>query len=248
MVEPIQGEGGIIIPPKGWLAGLRALCDQHNVLLILDEVQTGLGRTGAWFAFRHENIKPDALILGKALGGGVLPVSALVGTRELMEVFTPGSHGSTFGGNALAAAVGLEALCVLEEENLVARSALLGVHMMKRLKALRLPAIKDVRGIGLLAGIEIDPAYGDARLVCEKLISRGVLSKETHATVLRLCAAFGDFTIRPSTRRSIASPRVITPPSSTARTFCCRLNPNTREYFSMEELNILDRDVTGRAS
>jgi len=186
LVEPIQGEGGIIIPPKGWLAGVRALCDRHNVLLILDEVQTGLGRTGAWFAFQHENVKPDGLTLGKALGGGVLPVSALVGTRALMEVFTPGSHGSTFGGNPLAAAVGLEALRVLEEEDLVARSALLGDHMMRRLRALDLPAIKDVRGVGLLAGIEIDPAYGDARLVCERLVPRGVLSKETHATVIRL--------------------------------------------------------------
>jgi ornithine--oxo-acid transaminase len=186
LVEPIQGEGGIVIPPKGWLAGLRALCDRHNVLLILDEVQTGLGRTGAWFAFEHEHIRPDGLILGKALGGGVLPVSALVGRRALMEVFTPGSHGSTFGGNPLAAAVGLVALRVLEDEGLIERSRILGEHMLIRLNALDLPAINAVRGVGLLAGIEIDPHYGNARTVCEILAKRGVLTKETHETVIRL--------------------------------------------------------------
>lgn len=186
LVEPIQGEAGIIVPPAGWLAGVRKLCDQHQVLLIVDEVQTGLGRTGAWFAFQHENIRPDGLILGKALGGGVLPVSAFLGTRALMDVFTPGSHGSTFGGNALACAVGLVALRVIEEEGLVERSRDLGAHMMKRLRALESPAIKDVRGLGLFAGIEIDPRFGDARLVCEKLLAVGVLSKETHDTVIRL--------------------------------------------------------------
>jgi len=186
MIEPIQGEGGIIVPPTGWLAGVRKLCDRHNVMLIVDEVQTGLGRTGAWFAFQHENIRPDGLILGKALGGGVLPVSALVGTEDLMGVFTPGSHGSTFGGNPLAASVGLTALRVLEEENLVERCRVLGEHMMARLHALDLPAIKAVRGIGLLAGIEIDPAYASARTVCERLVEAGVLSKETHETVIRL--------------------------------------------------------------
>jgi ornithine--oxo-acid transaminase len=186
MVEPIQGEGGIIVPPKGWLAGVRRLCDHHNVMLIIDEVQTGLGRTGTWFAFQHENIRPDGLILGKALGGGVLPVSALVGTEELMGVFTPGSHGSTFGGNPLAAAVGLVALRVLEDENLIERCRELGEHMIARLRGLNLPAIKAVRGVGLLAGVEIDPAYGSARLVCERLIEAGVLSNETHETVIRL--------------------------------------------------------------
>jgi ornithine--oxo-acid transaminase len=186
LVEPIQGEGGIIVPPAGWLAGVRALCDRHNVLLIVDEVQTGLGRTGVWFAFQHEKIRPDGLILGKALGGGVLPVSAFLGTHALMDVFTPGSHGSTFGGNPLAAAVGLVALRVIEEEGLVERARDLGAHMMKRLKALDSPAIKDVRGVGLLAGIEIEPRFGDARTVCECLLARGVLSKETHDTVVRL--------------------------------------------------------------
>ena len=186
LVEPIQGEGGIIVPPRGWLAGLRALCDRYDVLLIVDEVQTGLGRTGAWFAFQHENIRPDAVILGKALGGGVLPVSALVGTRAVMDVFTPGSHGSTFGGNPLAAAVGLVALRVLEEEGLVERSRKLGEHMAARLKALDLSVIKDVRSLGLLAGIEVDPRFGSARMACKMLAERGVLSKETHETVIRL--------------------------------------------------------------
>ena len=133
LIEPIQGEAGIIVPPAGYLAGLRRICDAHRVLLILDEVQSGLGRTGAWFAFQHEGIRPDGVILGKALGGGVLPVSAFVATREVMDVFTPGSHGSTFGGNPLAAAVGLEALHVIREEGLVERSRDLGAHMLARL-------------------------------------------------------------------------------------------------------------------
>src|SRR5262245_32507137 len=129
LIEPIQGEAGIIVPPPGYLAGVRALCDAHGVLLILDEVQSGLGRTGKWFAFEHEHIRPDGLILGKALGGGLLPVSAFVARREVMDVFTPGSHGSTFGGNPLAAAVGLEALHVIRDEGLVVRSRVLGEHM-----------------------------------------------------------------------------------------------------------------------
>ncbi|HYM03808.1 MAG TPA: ornithine--oxo-acid transaminase, partial [Stellaceae bacterium] len=186
LVEPIQGEAGIIVPPAGWLAGLRRLCDERKVLLILDEVQSGLGRTGAWFAFEHEGVKPDGLVLGKALGGGVLPVSAFLATREVMEVFTPGSHGSTFGGNPLAAAVGLEALRVLDEERLVERSRTLGAHMLKRLRSLNSRALKAVRGRGLWVGAEIDPRFGSARAVCERLLAKGVLSKETHDTVIRL--------------------------------------------------------------
>ncbi len=186
LVEPIQGEAGIIVPPDGWLAGLRSLCDAHRLMLIVDEVQSGLGRTGKWFAVDHEHVRPDALILGKALGGGVLPVSALVGRRELMQVFTPGSHGSTFGGNALAAAIGLEALRVIDEEDLVERSRILGAHMLDRLRAMRSPAIKAVRGRGLWAGLEVDSSHASARTACELLMQRGVLSKETHATVLRL--------------------------------------------------------------
>jgi ornithine--oxo-acid transaminase len=185
LVEPIQGEAGIIVPPAGWLAGLRRLCDAHRVLLVLDEVQSGLGRTGAWFAFQHEDIKPDGLLLGKALGGGVLPVSAFVAKREVMAVFTPGSHGSTFGGNALAAAVAREALRVIDEERLVERSRVLGAHMLERLRAIRSPALKDVRGRGLWAGAEIDPTFAGARAACERLAAKGVLSKETHDTVVR---------------------------------------------------------------
>ncbi len=186
LVEPIQGEAGIIVPPVGYLNGLRRICDARRVLLILDEVQSGLGRTGAWFAFEHENIKPDGLILGKALGGGVLPVSAFVARREVMDVFTPGSHGSTFGGNPLAATVGLEALRVIRDERLVERSRDLGAHMLARLRAIRSPALKEIRGRGLWVGAEIDPKFASARLVCERLLARGVLSKETHHTVVRM--------------------------------------------------------------
>src|ERR1700751_5501587 len=135
LVEPIQGEAGIIVPPAGWLEGVRALCDAHGILMILDEVQSGLGRTGAWFAFEHEGVRPDGLVLGKALGGGVRPVSAFRGRPDLMDVFTPGSHGSTFGGNPLAAAVGLEALRVIADEGLVEKSRVLGAPMLERLRA-----------------------------------------------------------------------------------------------------------------
>jgi ornithine--oxo-acid transaminase len=186
LVEPIQGEAGIIVPPQGWLRGLRRLCDEHRVLLILDEVQSGLGRTGAWFAYQHEGIRPDGLILGKALGGGALPVSAFVARREVMDVFTPGSHGSTFGGNPLAAAVGLEALHVIRDEGLVERSAELGEHMIERLRAVASPALSHVRGRGLWAGADIDPDVASAREICERLLAKGVLSKETHRTVVRL--------------------------------------------------------------
>jgi ornithine--oxo-acid transaminase len=186
LVEPIQGEAGIVVPPAGWLTSLRQLCDANHVLLILDEVQSGLGRTGAWFAFQHEGIVPDGLVLGKALGGGVLPVSAFVGRREVMDVFTPGSHGSTFGGNALAAAVGLEALTVIADEGLVEKSRVLGAHMLARLRAMNTPALKQARGRGLWVGAEIDPRFASARTVCKRLLRKGVLSKETHDTVVRL--------------------------------------------------------------
>lgn len=185
LVEPIQGEAGIVLPPDGFLRAARRLADERGVLLILDEIQSGLGRTGRWFAFQHEGIKPDGLILGKALGGGLLPVSCFVGTRELIDVFEPGSHGSTFGGNPLAAAVGLEALRVMEDENLVARSAALGSHLLERLRAISSPLIKAVRGRGLWVGVDLDPALVSARKVVERLAERGVLSKETHETVIR---------------------------------------------------------------
>jgi ornithine--oxo-acid transaminase len=186
LVEPIQGEAGIIVPPAGWLSGVRRLCDAHRVLLILDEVQSGLGRTGAWFAFEHENVRPDGVVLGKALGGGVLPVSAFVARHEVMNVFTPGSHGSTFGGNPLAAAVGLEAIRVIADEGLVERSRMLGDHMLSRLRAIKSPVLREVRGRGLWAGAEIDPRFATARRACEALLAKGVLSKETHQTVVRL--------------------------------------------------------------
>lgn len=188
LVEPIQGEAGIVLPPPGFFAELRAWCTAQRVLLILDEVQSGLGRTGRWFAFEHEGIRPDALVLGKALGGGLLPVSAFVADDALMDVFTPGSHGSTFGGNALAAAVALEALCVLEDEQLVARSAARGAHLLRRLQALQAAhpqLIRAVRGRGLWVGVDIDPRQALARTLVEALAARGVLSKETHGTVIR---------------------------------------------------------------
>jgi ornithine aminotransferase len=185
LIEPIQGEAGIIVPPAGYLRLVREICDRHRVLMIVDEVQSGLGRTGRWFAFQHDCIVPDAVILGKALGGGLLPVSALVGRAALMDVFTPGSHGSTFGGSALAAAVGLEALQVIEDEQLVARSAVLGRHLKDRLSAIGSPLVAGVRGLGLWVGLEVAPGFGDARAVCEHLAKAGVLSKETHETVVR---------------------------------------------------------------
>jgi len=186
LVEPIQGEAGIIVPPAGWLSGVRLLCDAHRLMLIVDEVQSGLGRTGAWFAFEHEKVRPDGVVLGKALGGGLLPVSAFVARRELMDVFTPGSHGSTFGGNPLAAAVGLEALRVIAAEGLVERSRVLGDYMLERLRAIRSPVLTAVRGRGLWAGAEINPRFATARQACEALLAKGVLSKETHQTVVRL--------------------------------------------------------------
>jgi ornithine--oxo-acid transaminase len=189
LFEPIQGEAGIRLPPDGFLRAARRLCDEQRVLLLLDEIQSGLGRTGRWFAFQHEEIRPDGVILGKALGGGLLPVSCFAATHEVMDLFDPGSHGSTFGGNPLAAAVGLEALRVLEEEGLVERSATLGRHLLERLRriqaGLRQPLIREVRGRGLWAGVDLDPARLRARAVVERMVERGVLSKETHGTVIR---------------------------------------------------------------
>jgi len=186
LVEPIQGEGGIIIPPAGYLAACAAICRRHNVLLIADEIQTGLGRTGKLLACEHEGVKPDGLVLGKALGGGVLPVSMFLARREVMSVFQPGDHGSTFGGNPLAAAVGLEALRVLEDEDLVAQSAAKGAWLLAGLREIDSPLVKEVRGRGLFIGLEIDPAKARARAVVERLMARGLLSKETHQTVVRL--------------------------------------------------------------
>jgi ornithine--oxo-acid transaminase len=186
LVEPIQGEGGIVMPPAGYLKRAAELCKQHNVLLICDEIQTGLGRTGKLLACEHEGIKPDGLILGKALGGGLLPVSMFLARRDVMSMFTPGDHGSTFGGSPLGAAVGLEALNILVEDKLAERSAELGAYLLDKLHALKSPLIKDLRGKGLFIGIEIDPNKARAREVCERLMTHGILSKETHETVVRL--------------------------------------------------------------
>jgi len=186
LVEPIQGEGGIVMPPEGYLRACQEICRKHNVLLIADEIQTGLGRTGALLACDHEDVTPDGLILGKALGGGIMPVSMFLGRRDIMELFVPGTHGSTFGGNPLAAAVGLEALNILVEDNLPERSRDMGEYMMDALNSIDSPLIKTVRGKGLFIGVEIDPDKGSARDICLRLMDRGLLSKETHETVVRL--------------------------------------------------------------
>ncbi len=180
LLEPIQGEGVEILPPPGYLARVREICSRHRVLLILDEIQTGLGRTGRTWAHQHEGIRPDGICVGKALGGGIYPVSAFCADEELMGVFAPGDHGSTFGGNPLAAAIALAALQVMEDEDLAGRAAVLGEHFMSRLKTLKSPV--DVRGRGLLIGVELD---GPARPVCETLMDRGLLCKDTHGTVVR---------------------------------------------------------------
>jgi ornithine--oxo-acid transaminase len=186
LIEPIQGEGGIIVPPDGYLKAAEQLCREQNVLLIADEIQTGLGRTGKLLACEHEDVKPDGLILGKALGGGILPVSMFLAKREVMQVFTPGDHGSTFGGNPLASVVGLEALNILVEESLSERSAEMGDYLLAELAAINSPLIIELRGRGLFIGIEIEPSLATAREVCEALMERGLLSKETHSTVVRL--------------------------------------------------------------
>ncbi len=188
LVEPIQGEGGIVIPPDGYLAACADICRRHDVLLIADEVQTGLGRTGYLLASEHDGVRPDGVILGKALGGGLLPVSAFLADERVMQVFTPGDHGSTFGGNALSAAVAAEALELLFDEDLVARSAALGPWLLARLAEIARgsPLIRAVRGRGLFAGIEVDATRVDAAALAGALLHRGVLTKDTHATVLRI--------------------------------------------------------------
>jgi ornithine--oxo-acid transaminase len=187
LVEPIQAEAGVIVPPAGYLAAAKALCRERNVLFMLDEIQTGFGRTGRMFAFEHERgAEPDVLMLGKALGGGVYPVSAVVASRALMTLFRPGDHGSTFGGNPLAAAVGREALAVLVEEKLAARAAASGDYLSAALRQIEAPCVVDIRGKGMLIGIEIATSFGSARAFCERLLERGVLAKDTHAQVIRL--------------------------------------------------------------
>ena len=184
LVEPIQGEGGIITPQDGWLMQLRDLCDKNNVLLILDEIQSGLGRTGKMFAYEHEGIKPDGLILGKALGGGLLPVSAFLSSKEVMDHFNPGSHGSTFGGNPLAAKVASKALDLLIDDNLVENSKIMGNYLKTKLQEMSLDFIKEVRGKGLWIGVEFNKTIS-AKKICLSLMDDGILAKETHETVIR---------------------------------------------------------------
>lgn len=185
LIEPIQGEAGIVVPPAGFLQAARRLCDERRVLLILDEIQSGLGRTGAMFAYMHDGIRPDGVLVGKALGGGLLPVSAFVAVASVLELMEPGSHGSTFGGNPLAARVAHEALRVIVDEQLVERSRTLGEHLLARLRGLDSPLIRAVRGRGLWVGVELDGARVSTRAVVERMAERGVLSKDTHETVIR---------------------------------------------------------------
>jgi ornithine--oxo-acid transaminase len=185
-VEPIQGEGGVVIPPKGYLKGLRELCDRRGVLLILDEIQSGLGRTGKLFAFEHEGIRPDGTTIGKALSGGFYPVSAFLASDAVMNVFTPGIHGSTYGGNPMACAIASAALDVLVDEKLVEHAAELGVHLAARLAALSSAKVKETRCLGLWAGIELREDAGGARKYCYALKDRGLLCKDTHTHTIRL--------------------------------------------------------------
>jgi ornithine--oxo-acid transaminase len=190
LVEPIQGEGGVVLPPDGYLAKCAEICRDNNVLLMCDEIQTGLGRTGRLLASDHDGVKPDGLMLGKALGGGLVPVSMFLARDDVMDVFTPGDHGSTFGGYPLGAAVGYEALRVLEDEALVERSDRLGKYMLGKLGGLNHPAIRDVRGRGLLAGVEFDPAQFSASDICHELLHRGVLCKDTLRNTVRFAPPF----------------------------------------------------------
>ncbi len=185
LVEPIQGEGGVIIPPDGYLRECYEICRENNVLLIADEIQSGLGRSGKLFAYEYEGIKPDVVTIGKALSGGCYPVSAVLSSREVLGVFKPGDHGSTFGGNPLGAAVAREALKVLIEENLIENSYNLGNYFLDKLKSIKSQHIKEIRGKGLFIGVELKPEAKGARRFCEALMERGILCKETHENVIR---------------------------------------------------------------
>ncbi len=184
-VEPIQGEGGVIVPPDGYLKRVREICDRHNVLLFTDEIQSGLGRTGKLFAAHWEDVRADVITIGKALSGGFYPVSAVLADDHIMSVFKPGDHGSTFGGNPLGAAVAREALRVLVEENMIENAAVMGEYLMGRLRRIESPHVKEVRGRGLLIGVELHASAGGARRFCEALKDRGLLCKETHDNVIR---------------------------------------------------------------
>jgi ornithine--oxo-acid transaminase len=186
LVEPIQAEAGILIPHEGYLKRTKEICEENNVLFIADEIQTGMGRTGKLFACDHESVQPDMLIVGKSLGGGAYPISAVLSSREVLELLTPGTHGSTFGANPLASAVARESLKVLQEEELVEKTAEMGDYFLKKLKTIRSHHIKEVNGRGLLIGIELNPEVGGARRFCEALKAEGLLCKETHDNVIRL--------------------------------------------------------------
>jgi ornithine--oxo-acid transaminase len=187
LVEPIQGEAGVVVPPDGYLRRARELCTEHRVLLIADEIQSGLGRSGRTFACEHEGVRPDVFVLGKALGGGIVPISAVVSTRDVLGVFRPGEHGSTFGGNPLACAVGLEVLRLLRTGDFQRHADELGTELIDRLRAdAPASAVSEVRGKGLWIGIELTPDAAPAREVCERLLDMGILAKDTHETTVRL--------------------------------------------------------------
>ncbi len=186
LVEPIQGEAGVVVPPEGYLKAARELCTKHRVLLIADEIQSGLGRTGKMLASEHEGVRPDMVTLGKALAGGVYPVSAVLADSEIMDMFTPGDHGSTFGGNPIACAVAMEALDVLVEEKLCERAAKLGAYLIAELRKIQSPHVDFYRGKGLWIGIVLKHSAGGARRFCEALQQKGILAKETHQNVIRL--------------------------------------------------------------
>lgn len=185
LVEPIQGEGGVIVPPHGYLKGVRKICEKKDVVLILDEIQTGLGRTGTFLAEEHDGIQSDLTLIGKALSGGFLPISAVLSNKEVLGVFHPGDHGSTFGGNPLACAVARTALKVIIEEKMVENAAAMGNYFVEKLVEIRSPHVREVRGKGLLIGVELLPGAGGARRFCERLAEKGLLCKETHADVIR---------------------------------------------------------------
>jgi len=185
LVEPIQGEAGVIVPPDGYLKDIRNICTKNSVALIFDEIQTGLGRTGKFLAEEHENVESDVTLIGKALSGGCYPVSAVLSNEEVLGVFLPGEHGSTFGGNPLACAVAREALKVLIDEGLIENAATLGNYFQEKLKEIPSPYIKEIRGKGLLIGVELKQDAGGARPFCERLMKKGLLCKETHDNVIR---------------------------------------------------------------
>jgi len=185
LVEPIQGEGGVIVPPDGYLKKVRKICSEHNVVLVLDEIQTGLGRTGRLLAEAHEGIEADVTLVGKALSGGFYPISAVLSNMEVLGVFLPGDHGSTFGGNPLACAVARTAVRVLIEEQMIENAAVMGDYFMAGLKTLKSPFVKEIRGKGLMIGVELHRRAGGARRFCEALMQKGILSKETHRDVIR---------------------------------------------------------------